>query len=166
MTGLRLPAASARHRPGSWRLRDNTGPRWWRRCLAAAVVGLLIPLTAHAEVSVEVRGIEGALQDNVRNYVGEPSSDEPLAVRRFAGGLDRRVREALQALGHYDPEIDVSTRRDGDDWQVIIDVAPGKPVMVIERGATAYAVDVRDLVGHELRAEETDRELQSSLRAF
>ena len=74
---------------------------------------------------MEVRGIEGALQDNVRNYVGEPSSDEPLAVRRFAGGLDRRVREALQALGHYDPEIDVTTRRDGEEF---LDIAPRVPV--------------------------------------
>lgn len=39
-------------------------------------------------------------------------------------------------------------------------------VLVLERGGTTYAVDLRELVGFEIRAEETDRELQSSLGAF
>ncbi|WP_238392232.1 DUF2797 domain-containing protein [Halorussus amylolyticus] len=39
-------------------------------------------------------------------------------------------------------------------------------VFVLERGGTTYAVDLRDLVGYEVRAEASDRELQSSLGAF
>ena len=39
-------------------------------------------------------------------------------------------------------------------------------VMVLDRGGSTYAIDARDLVGHELLAEPPERELQSSLGAF
>ncbi|MUW15550.1 DUF2797 domain-containing protein [Halorubrum sp. CBA1125] len=39
-------------------------------------------------------------------------------------------------------------------------------VLVLDRGGSTYAVDVRDLVGYELTDEVPDRELQSSLGAF
>lgn len=39
-------------------------------------------------------------------------------------------------------------------------------VLVVERAGTTYAVDMRDLVGHELEEEDEGRELQSSLGAF
>ena len=39
-------------------------------------------------------------------------------------------------------------------------------VLVVERGGTVYGVDLRDLVGYEVREGEEDRELQSSLGAW
>ncbi|XVH31083.1 DUF2797 domain-containing protein [Haloferacaceae archaeon DSL9] len=39
-------------------------------------------------------------------------------------------------------------------------------LLLLDRGGTTYAVDLRDLVGYELSAERTERELQSSLGAF
>jgi hypothetical protein len=39
-------------------------------------------------------------------------------------------------------------------------------VVVIDNGGSTYAVDARDLVGHEVREERTDRDIQSSLGAF
>jgi hypothetical protein len=39
-------------------------------------------------------------------------------------------------------------------------------VLVVERAGTTYAVDLRDLVGHELAEEREERDLQSSLGAF
>jgi len=39
-------------------------------------------------------------------------------------------------------------------------------VLVVENGAGTYAVDMRDLVGYEVTAKGTDRQLQSSLGAF
>jgi len=39
-------------------------------------------------------------------------------------------------------------------------------VLVLERGESTYAVDIRTLVGYELHEEESDRRLQSSLGAF
>ncbi|ELY99921.1 hypothetical protein C482_09143 [Natrialba chahannaoensis JCM 10990] len=39
-------------------------------------------------------------------------------------------------------------------------------ILVVEKGGTTYAVDMRDLVGYELEDGETERELQSSLGSF
>jgi hypothetical protein len=39
-------------------------------------------------------------------------------------------------------------------------------VLVLDNGGSTYAVDLRDLVGHEISDGGTDRELQSSLGAF
>jgi hypothetical protein len=39
-------------------------------------------------------------------------------------------------------------------------------VLVVDHNGSTYAVDLRDLVGYEVRAGETDRKLQSSLGAF
>lgn len=39
-------------------------------------------------------------------------------------------------------------------------------VLVLERGGTTYAVDMRDLVGHDVTEERAARRLQSSFRAF
>jgi hypothetical protein len=39
-------------------------------------------------------------------------------------------------------------------------------VLVLETGGTTYAVDMRDLVGHDVETGATDRDLQSSLGAF
>jgi len=39
-------------------------------------------------------------------------------------------------------------------------------VLVLDRGGSSYAVDMRDLVGYEVREEASDRRLQSSLGAF
>lgn len=39
-------------------------------------------------------------------------------------------------------------------------------VLVVENGASTYAVNLRDVVGYELTGESEDRELQSSLGAF
>lgn len=39
-------------------------------------------------------------------------------------------------------------------------------ILVLERNGTAYAVDMRDLVGYEIAQRDTDRELQASLGSF
>nr|WP_245188659.1 DUF2797 domain-containing protein [Halarchaeum rubridurum] len=39
-------------------------------------------------------------------------------------------------------------------------------VLCLERAGTVYAVDLRDLVGHEVREEDEERDLQASLGAF
>jgi hypothetical protein len=39
-------------------------------------------------------------------------------------------------------------------------------VLVLDNGGSTYAVDMRDLVGHEISEGGTDRDLQSSLGAF
>jgi len=39
-------------------------------------------------------------------------------------------------------------------------------VLCLDRGGTAYAVDLRDLVGYDVAPRATERDLQASLGAF
>jgi hypothetical protein len=92
------------------------------------------------------------------------------------GGLHLRVDEAAweSLLAGFDPlatytfEYDLSL----DSRPVAETLAAGSVrgtqgrVLVLDYGEGTYAVDMRDLVGYELREGEPDRDLQSSLGAF
>ncbi len=96
------------------------------RILLLALV--LLPALAHASFRLEVTGLRGNLLENVRLFVGEPASSDPLVVRRHAEQAEGRAREALEALGHYDADIRVSARRDRDTLVIHLEIDPGEPI--------------------------------------
>ena len=73
---------------------------------------------------------------------------DPLATYDFEYGLDLSERPVAETLA-------TGTVR-GTQGRVL----------VLGTNGSVYATDLRDLVGHELEAGETDRQLQSSLGAF
>lgn len=73
---------------------------------------------------------------------------EPLATYDFDYGLDLTERPVAETLA-------TGTVR-GTQGRVL----------VLETNGSTYAVDLRNLVGYEVQAGETDRQLQSSLGAF
>jgi hypothetical protein len=96
----------------------------------------------------------------------------PTKVRGLHLPVDEAAWEAL--LAGFDPR---STHRfeyglDLDSRPVAETLASGTVrgtqgrVLVLDYRENTYAVDMRDLVGHELQAGEPDRDLQSSLGAF
>ncbi|HEX4869308.1 MAG TPA: autotransporter assembly complex family protein [Moraxellaceae bacterium] len=92
-------------------------------CLLGALAG---PAAADSDVDVEVRGVSGALLDNVRAYVGRVGSDDLASWRNTRTRLYATVQEALRALGYYRPNVDISN----DGSVVTIRIAPGAPVTV------------------------------------
>lgn len=112
----------------------STNNRAWSRCCRQCLLwfALMVSLPSLAEVRVEIAGIEGALLDNVRSFVGTPPGDDPRVVRRFVGQSREQARQALQALGYYDADIRASSRRNDGDWIIVINVEPGRPVIVTE----------------------------------
>lgn len=91
-------------------------------------------------------------------------------------GLHRPLDEAVweRTLADYDV-LDTLTFEDGIDLAerpVSETLAAGTVrgsrgrILVLDRGGGTYAVDLRDLVGHELEPGGPDRDLQSSLGAF
>ena len=113
------------------------------------------------------REIESQLATEYTDRVRVPSK---------ISGLHREVdRPAWEStLAEFDPieTFDFDYGLDLDAAPVSETLASGEirgvqgRVLVVKRGGTTYAVDLRDLVGYEIRDEETDRELQSSLGAF
>ncbi|AUP77042.1 hypothetical protein CWS02_23885 [Enterobacter sp. EA-1] len=59
-----------------------------------------------ANVRLQLEGLTGALQKNVRAQLSTIQSDEVTPDRRFQARVDDAIREGLKALGYYEPTID------------------------------------------------------------
>ena len=104
------------------------------RCTALGC-GLLILLLmssaagAATTLKFSVVGIEGEQKKNVLAYLGAaPESDE--SRRNFVVSARDKVESALQALGYYQPEIEIDLQRTEPKWRLSIVVNAGEPVRV------------------------------------
>lgn len=96
----------------------------------------------------------------------------PTKIRGLADTVDLAAWEAL--LEGYDPietfafeyDLDLAERPVRETIASGTVVGTKGRILVLERGGTTYAVDMRDLVGYEVREGTTERALQSSLGAF
>ncbi|WP_276301573.1 DUF2797 domain-containing protein [Halorussus lipolyticus] len=129
-----------------------------------------------ADRAVLLRTVEsGRIAREIESQLAEEFTDR-VRVPTKVSGLHREVdRSAWEAtLSEFDPieTFDFDYGLDLDSAPVPETLASGEVrgvqgrVLVLERGGTTYAVDLRDLVGYEIHEEESERELQSSLAAF
>lgn len=103
--------------------------------LALLLIALAMPV--HAEIQVEVRGVAEDVRANILAYLSfERYKGSDDLSREFVDRLqercEREVRSAMRPFGFYDPKVVSAVRNEGngDDFQVLIDVTPGEPVLV------------------------------------
>ncbi|WP_105744160.1 autotransporter assembly complex protein TamA [Cronobacter dublinensis] len=97
---------------------------------------LMASASTAAPVRLQVEGLSGALQKNVRAQLSTIQVDEVTPDRRFRARVDDAIRKGLKALGYYEPTIDFELREPpaGGRRQVLLArVSPGEPVRI---GAT------------------------------
>ncbi len=63
-----------------------------------------------ANVRLQVEGLSGQLEKNVRAQLSTIESDEVTPDRRFRARVDDAIREGLKALGYYQPTIEFDLR--------------------------------------------------------
>lgn len=97
-------------------------------------------------VATKVRGLHRDVDENA--WEDLLADFDPLATYAFDYGLDLGERPMAETLA-------TGTVR-GTQGRVL----------VVDHNSSTYAVDMRDLVGYEVHAGETERRLQSSLGAF
>ncbi|NCF51360.1 BamA/TamA family outer membrane protein [Gammaproteobacteria bacterium] len=93
--------------------------------------------TANADLLIS--GIESRLEANVRALsplATTACESAPWRVERLFRDADKSVRQALQALGYYEPSIKKSLRWSEDCWHASFEIEAGEPVRL-------GAVDVR-----------------------
>jgi len=98
---------------------------------AAAATALAVAMSAQA--TVEVVGIDGAAAANVLAYLDV--DDEPCAAPRWRieqqlRQTPVRVRDALQALGFYEPTVATEIEERADCWHVKLTIDAGEPVRI------------------------------------
>ena len=114
---------------------------------------LVSGVASAANVRLQVEGLSGELEKNVRAQLSTIQSDEVTPDRRFRARVDDAIREGLKALGYYEPTIDFDLRAPpAKGRQVLIaKVTPGEPVRiggteVILRGGARTDRDYLDLL--------------------
>nr|WP_264189454.1 autotransporter assembly complex family protein [Yersinia bercovieri] len=93
---------------------------------------LATPLTYAANVRLQVEGLSGDLERNVRARLSTIGTDEVTADGRFRSRVDEAIRQGLRALGYYDPTItfDLQERPAPARSVLIAKVVPGEPVLI------------------------------------
>ncbi|NOH46525.1 outer membrane protein assembly factor [Vibrio rotiferianus] len=84
--------------------------------------------SAYADVSLTIKGIDGALEDNVNAYLSSIPEDDYSTSLRFQARLEQSITEALNALGYYHAKISYTITKDNDE--LIVNVQPGEPVKI------------------------------------
>ncbi|HHF2852531.1 TPA: autotransporter assembly complex family protein [Vibrio diabolicus] len=83
---------------------------------------------AYADVSLTLKGIDGALEENVSAYLSSIPTKDYSTSLRFQARLDQSITEALNALGYYHAKISYSIPEGNDE--LIVSIKPGLPVKV------------------------------------
>ncbi|MFA0570216.1 autotransporter assembly complex protein TamA [Vibrio gallaecicus] len=83
---------------------------------------------ALADVSLEIEGLDGALQDNVDAYLSAIPEEEYSLSLRFQSRIESIINEALNALGYYHPVVDFTSADDGSELLVVVDI--GEPMLI------------------------------------
>lgn len=93
---------------------------------------LATPIAYAANVRLQVEGLSGDLERNVRARLSTIGTDEVTADGRFRSRVDEAIRQGLRALGYYDPTItfELQSRPAPARSVLIAKVVPGEPVLI------------------------------------
>lgn len=103
------------------------------RMLCITSLCMVSAWTTAANIRLQVDGLSGELQKNVRAQLSTIQRDEVTPDLRFQSRVDDAIREGLKALGYFEPTINftLSPPPVGKGRQVLlVDVSPGEPVLI------------------------------------
>lgn len=127
-------------------------PRIHVYCMLGLIAA--VPAAQAATVRLQVTGLSGELQKNVRARLSTIASEEVTSDGRFRARVSEAVKEGLKALGYYEPEIEFELQpppAGGRRPVLLTKVTPGPPVKlagetVIIRGGARTDEDYQTLV--------------------
>jgi len=115
---------------------------------------LAVPAAEAANVRLQMTGLSGEPEKNVRARLSTITSDEVTADGRFRSRVREAVKEGLKALGYYEPHIDFELKpppAEGGRPVLLAKVTLGEPVKIagetiILRGGMRNDEDATKLV--------------------
>jgi len=109
------------------------------RCLPTICLLSLLAICAQAvaqpKLNVEVTGLEGELERNVRAFltIEQQKAAEDLTaqrIRRYHARAPGEIRTALQPFGYYQPLIEGRLEQENDAWTASYTVNVGPPILI------------------------------------
>ncbi|CAH0524534.1 autotransporter assembly complex protein TamA [Vibrio hippocampi] len=101
-----------------------------KRVLTPLIVFFLSAPAAANDISLDIEGLSGALEDNVEAYISAIKPSEYSTSLRFQSRLTKEIQTALNALGYYNSTIDFVVSDQNDE--ITVNVKPGKPTLLTE----------------------------------
>lgn len=98
-----------------------------RGLLALGLSCLCSTALAKASLDVKVTPANAAVKANIEAFIGSLGDRDEIALRRYRRAAEEQARQAVQALGYYQADID-SRVLPGDDPRLQLVVVPGEPV--------------------------------------
>ncbi len=93
--------------------------------LSLIAVACILSPSVSAKTTLEIEGLEGKLESNVAAYVSAIPEDEYSTTLRFREQLEGEIKNALKALGHYQPSFSYQVDKDGKDADITVTVDQG-----------------------------------------
>jgi translocation and assembly module TamA len=113
-------------------------------------------IATDADATIEIHGLDDAQERNVRAHLSlsDVGCDAPVwLVRRQYRIAEMEVREGLEALGYYDPNIDASLDvPTGDCWVARFAIEAGRPVEVARVDVSVGELTTLKVMQARLRA--------------
>lgn len=78
------------------------------------------------KVSLQIDGVDTEAKNNIEAYIGEISEDDLVNWRETVSRLRKAAREALEAVGYYQADLQFSRK----DKQVVLTVTANAPVRI------------------------------------
>ncbi len=100
-----------------------------------ATLGSIPPVAADEQPRLQIEGGTAEQRQNIRAFVPMRRYECELPAfreRRIARTTEDRARQALRALGHYRPEIDVAIERTETCWDLKVTLEPGPVARIAE----------------------------------
>lgn len=129
-----------------------------------------------ADVAAHIRTVEDGRRARQIEYgIAETVGDSvrvPTKIRGFGEAVDesawRSLVEAYDPIEEFafDYGVDLDSRPVAETMATGTVLGTKGRVLLLDRGGTTYAVDMRDLVGYDVTEGASEREVQSSLGAF
>jgi translocation and assembly module TamA len=112
---------------------DNTSAMRILRllCNLALLSFLLISIVsfAQSQLTLQIKGIKGAIKDNVDIYLQKFYEGDVTLGLRFHAELEQEARTALQALGYYHSDISIYSTEQ-NPYLITLEINAGEPVRI------------------------------------
>lgn len=102
----------------------------WGLLVTFLLSACLLSQNANAEeVNFLLKGLKGELKDNTRIYLDQLPPMDAEQLPRFRKDIQQAVISSLQALGYYEPDIEITPNKNKPE-RVTVRVKPGEPVRI------------------------------------
>ncbi len=104
-----------------------------RLALAVTALFALLATPVHADIDIEISGVNEELADNVRaflslsRYAKRKDVTED-AIIRLEKRTPLEAQQALEPFGYYEPKITHTLARTGENWKISINIDHGRAV--------------------------------------